>query len=355
MKSKAALATLLILYCGSANAMGKQEIDTSSFYESNPTYRDSVNDDSTWTFSTPAAVGLNEKNLIKAADSFGKKSKSFSMVVVKKNALVFERYFHGANKQASNNVHSASKSILSAAVGIAIAKGFIRSIDQNVTDFLPQAPRDLTLRHLLTMSSGIDWTEDSTEYQIEKEKDWVQAILRLRFPDRPGEKFLYSTGLTHLLSAVISKATGQSLAAFARANLFQKIGIADERWGADPQGISSGGYNLYLTPREMAKFGRLYVNGGVWNGQQVVPKAWVDESLKFQINARAGSDYGLLWWQRNMNGHAVKFAWGYGGQLIYIVPALELVVVFTTNTRGVDPNFEADALLKSYILPAARP
>lgn len=348
MKSTVALLALVLPLA--AMAAGKAPISSQSFYEDSPTYTDRVNDDATWTISSPASVGLDATKLQKAADAFGKKSKSMSMLVVRKNALVFERYFHGMNKLSSNNIHSASKSVLGAAIGIAIARGQIQSIDQPISDFLPQAERDITIRHLLTMSSGIEWKEDSTEYKIEKKPNWVNAILALPYPDRPGTKWLYSTGLTHLLSAIITKATGQSLASYVRENIFRKIGIMDEHWGADPQGISSGGYNLYLTPREMAKFGRLYLNGGAWGGQQVVPAEWVQDSFRRHISPRAGSEYGLLFWQRNIDGHDVKFAWGYGGQLIYVVPSLEMVVVFTTNTRGNDPNFEADDLLKKYIL-----
>lgn len=350
----ALLAVFASLAPLSAFAFGKASVSSSSFYESATTYTDRVNDDATWISGTPTSVGLNATLIAKAADEFGRKSRSMSMVVVRKDVLAFERYYHGMNKRSSNNVHSASKSVLGAAVGIAIEQGHIRSIDQPVSDFLPKAPRGVTIRHLLTMSAGIEWEEDATEYKIEKKPNWVDAILALPYPDRPGEKWLYSTGLTHLLSAVITKATGKSLAAYARENIFAKIGIMDERWGADPQGISSGGYNLYLTPREMAKFGRLYLHGGEWNGQQVVPRAWVEDSFRRHISPRPGSEYGLLFWQRNIGGHEVKFAWGYGGQLIYVVPSLEMVVVFTTNTRWSDPNFEGDELLAKYILPAAK-
>lgn len=352
MKSIFMIAALAI--SSSALGAGRSPINTASFYDTSPTFTDAVNDDATWTLGTPGSVGLNARLLQQAADSFSRKSKSMSMLVVRKNTLVLERYFHGMNKRSSNNVHSASKSILGAAIGIAIARGQIESIDQPVSDFLPQAKRDITIRHLLTMSAGIKWKEDSTEHKIEKQPNWVNAILALPYPDHPGTKWLYSTGLTHLLSAIITKATGQSLATYARENIFKKIGIMDERWGADPQGISSGGYNLYLTPREMAKFGRLYLNGGAWAGRQVVPAEWVAESFKRHISPRPGSEYGLLFWQRNIGGHEVKFAWGYGGQLIYVVPSLDMVVVFTTNTRGLDPNFEGDELLKNYILKAAQ-
>lgn len=324
-----------------------------SFYEANPTYRDTTNDDATWTFATPAQAGLNERLLRTAGDAFAKERYSWSMLVVRHDAIVYERYFHGASKSSSNNIHSASKSIISALMGIAIDKGLIRGVDQPVYEFLPSAPHDLEIRHLLTMSSGIQWTEDNTEYQIEKKKNWVDAILNLPFPTTPGTKFLYSTALTHLMSAILTKATGMSTAEFAKKNLFDKIGIAPEHWGKDPQGINSGGYNFYVTPREMAKFGRLYMHGGNWKGTQVVSQSWVNQALSKQINARPGFDYGFNWWEQTYNGYAVKYAWGYGGQFIYLVPALDMVVVMTTNTTTQDPDFEGASLMKLFILPAA--
>lgn len=353
MKSMAALLAGFVMSV-SAQGAGKAPIQPASFYEDNPTYTDKVNDDASWILSSPESVGLDSKLLKKAGDAFGKKSASFSMLVVRKNVLAYERYFHGTTKSSSNNIHSASKSIVGAAIGIAIEKGFIRSLDQPIEDFLPQARGDITIRHLLTHSSGMKWTEDSTEYKIEKKPNWVDAILALQYPDKPGSKWNYSTGNTHLLSAILTKATGQSLAAFARAEIFSKIGIMDERWGQDPQRISSGGYNVYLTAREMAKFGLLYLNGGVAKGKQVVPAHWVDDSFRRHISPRPGSEYGLLFWQRNIAGHEVKFAWGYGGQLIYVVPSLDMVVVFATNTRGTDPNFEGDELLAKYIFSGTR-
>ncbi len=334
---------------------GKAPLPGQSFYEDNATYTDRVNDDQDWKIGTPASVGLDSKALESASSSFGRKSWSFSFLVVRKGTLAFERYFHKTTKRSSNNVHSASKSILGAAVGIAIDRGQIRSLDQPVSDFLAGAKPGITIRHLLTHSSGMQWKEDSTEYEIEKTPNWVNSILGLRYPDSPGSKWNYTTGGTHLLSAVITKATGSSLADYVRESIFRPLGIMDERWGADPQGVSSGGYNLFLTARELAKFGMLYLRKGEWNGQQVVPRDWVENSFRYHITPRAGSTYGLLWWQRKIAGQEVKFAWGYGGQMVYVVPALDMVVVFTTNTRGLDPNFEADSLLEKYILKNVRP
>ena len=135
----------------------------------------------------------------------------------------------------------------------------------------PAGKKKITLRHLLTMRSGLEWTEDSTEDQVEKAPDWVQAILGRPLASAPGTAYNYSSGNTHVVSAVLQKATGMSTCQFARRYLFGPMGITAEHWGRDPRGVFSGGYNLYLTPRELAKFGLLYLHGGKWNGRQLVP------------------------------------------------------------------------------------
>lgn len=354
MKSMVAFCSWLMITANLPALAGDAPNPDGGFYESNPTFLDPVDDDATWAKGTPASVGLDGSLLQKASAAFGKKRYSFSFLVLRHGKLVHESYFHGTHRRSSNNVHSASKSIVGAAVGIAIERGLIEGLDQPLARFLPGARADIKLRHLLTMSSGIDWKEDHTESEIEKQPHWVNAILGLPYPDAPGTKWNYCTGLTHLLSAVIQKASGQTLAAFVRAQLFTPLGIADERWGRDPQGVSSGGYNVYLTARELAKFGQLYLQGGRWQGRQLVPAAWVQDSFRRHISPRPGKEYGLLFWQSRVAGVDLKFAWGYGGQLVYVVPSLDMVVVFTTNTRGTDPNFEGDQLLEKYVLKAAR-
>jgi len=319
------------------------------FYENNPTYRDPVNDDVTWSFASPASVGLRAELLEQAGARFGDEPFSFSLLVVRHDKLVFERYFHGADSRASNNVHSASKSILSAAVGIAVARGVFSSASAPLRAYLPSAPRGVTLRQLLNMTSGISWQEDKTESLIEKEPDWVAAILARDFS---GHRFNYSTGNTHLLSAALGRASGVSLEAFTRQYLFTPLGIDSEHWGADPQGVSSGGYNVYLTPRELAKFGRLYLHEGKWKGSQIVPRAWVRASLRKQSGGRGGYEYGYGWWLRKIRGVPVKMAWGFGGQMLFLVPSLDMAVVMTTNTAKFSPEFDGVELMRKFVLPA---
>jgi len=331
-----------------------------SFYEDNPTYVDPADDSADWAFSSPDAQGMNAATLSAAASDLASRAYTYSFLVIRHDAIVLEQYFNGSDARDSNNVHSASKSILSAVAGIAIDQGYIDSVDQPIAELLPSQfagitdsdKRAITVRHLLTMTAGFAWTEDQTEYQIEGEDDWVQAILDLPLSDTPGDSFNYSTGQAHLVSAVITEATGTSLCEYAHAHLFGPLGITAEHWGRDPQGYFSGGYNLYLTPRELAKFGLLALHEGNWRGVRVVPQAWVEASVQSSVDTGGGWGYGYFWWLANLGGHDVQVAWGWGGQLVYVIPDLDVVAVITTNTADYSVDFDGSYVVEDYIIPS---
>ncbi len=331
-----------------------------TFYESNPTYDDPEDRLGPYTVVSAAEAGLDEALLNQANQDLAGRPYVNSFLVFREGDLAWEQYFHGSGPQDSNNVHSSSKSILGAAVGVAVSQGLV-SLDDSVADHLPtefgsQAdPRkaDLTIRHLLTMTSGFAWIEDETEYRLQDEPDWVQAIVDLQLVADPGERFNYSTGNTHLLSAVLQAASGTTTCDYVHEELFRPLDIAAEHWGRDPQGVNSGGYNVYLTPRESARYGLMIADGGRWLGQQVVEESWVEDMLA-QQESDAPYGYGYLWWMRDIQGYEVKIAWGYGGQFIYLLPDLDLAVVITTNTGDFDPWFyDAENILGNFVIPAA--
>jgi CubicO group peptidase (beta-lactamase class C family) len=292
-----------------------------------------------------------------------------SLLVQSRGRLVGERYYRGATRATRANIKSASKSIVSALVGIAIARGALRGVDQTVAELLPAyvdgradpRKRAITVEDLLTMRSGLESTSFENYGRWVSSRNWVRSAL-----DRPvvaerggaGGPMIYSTGSTHLLSAILTRATGMSTYHFARRFLAEPLGIALRPWQADPQGIYFGGNEMYLTPRDMLKLGALYLNGGAANGRQIVPREWIERST--QAYTRSGwsdNDYGYGWWIRTVRGHKVYYAWGYGGQFVFVVPDLELVVVTTsaadaaTREHG---HLEAIyALLEEYIVPAA--
>lgn len=394
---------------------GIQGPEKNDFYEENGPIKNSIDYTQFGQPSNPETEGMNSALLLEAAEQLDSLhgSNVLSFLVIRNNRLIFERYFHGADKTTSNNVHSAAKSILSAAIGIAINHGLI-ALDTKIADLLPQfggkkngkaypeikdaRKRSITVKHLLTMSSGIQWIEDETEHTIEDKPDRVRAILDLPFVVRPakgssvepGQIFNYSTGNSHLLSAVLEEALEkaarqqtmpkQNVCQFVHEHLLKRIGIEAERWGRDPQGYFSGGFNLYLTPRELATFGMLYLNDGKFQGQQIIPRKWVDDSLtpNPEISMRAHDSplpdgYGYYFWlasdiwlgdRRRGDPLSVAIAWGHGGQMVYIIKDLELVVVITRDTRAVPWNAifgrsektiaeQLESVIKQKIIPAA--
>jgi CubicO group peptidase (beta-lactamase class C family) len=325
-----------------------------SFYENNPTYIDHGDVASGAAVSTPEAQGLDGTRLDAGVNALAGNSSVQSVAVVRHGRLAYERYVNGGGMDQSNNVHSVSKSILQALLAVAIEKGFITSLDDPVSRYLPNYPNTdrISLRNLIEMRSGLRWTEDRTEYRIEDESDWVGAILDQGLVAPPGTVFTYSTGNTHVLSAVIQAATGMGTCQFA-VNLLAPLGITVEHWGRDPRGIYSGGYNVYLTTREMATFGLLYLDGGLHNGVPVIPP-WAVTAAATTTTTGNGSDpgYSQGWWTRTIAGHDMYFAWGYGGQFIYVLPDLDTVLVVTQNTRRRDREIDSAAFLEQYLIPA---
>jgi CubicO group peptidase (beta-lactamase class C family) len=288
-----------------------------------------------------------------------------SLLVHWRGQLVRETYFHGATPRGRANIKSASKSVLSALVGIAIAQGHIRGVNQTVGELLPAetrgldpAKRAITVEDLLTMRAGLQSTSFENYGKWVTSKNWVRSALQQPMVAERGASgpMIYSTGSTHLLSAILTRATKMSTYEFARRNLTRPIGIDLKPWQTDPQGIYFGGNDMYLTPREMLRIGTLYLNHGAVNGRQVVPRAWIDSSyVPRTVSPWNGNRYGYGWWTRSAHGVDVRFAWGYGGQFIFVVPSLELVVVATSDanaSRYWGHTGALHALLEDEILPA---
>jgi CubicO group peptidase (beta-lactamase class C family) len=286
-----------------------------------------------------------------------------SLLVQWKGQLVRETYFGGTTPSMRANIKSASKSIISALVGIAIARGHIKSVRQTVGDLLPTDARGLdsikraiTVEHLLSMRAGLQSTSFDNYGSWVTSRNWVRHALRQPMVDEPGGAMVYSTGSTHLLSAILTRATRMSTYEFAQRHLARPLGVTLRPWQTDPQGIYFGGNDMYLTPREMLKIGALYLNGGVANGRQIVPRAWIDSSfVPRTISPFNGNRYGYGWWTRNAHGHDIRFAWGYGGQFIFVVPDLELVIVATSDPNARRYWGHTDALhgiVEDWIIPA---
>lgn len=269
-----------------------------------------------------------------------------SLLISHDGKLLVEEYFNGASAQKPANVKSVSKSFMSALIGIAIEQGVIRSLDQPIGDFyadlLPgeenAGKRAITIGNLLAMQAGLQSTSFRNYGAWVLSDDWIGFALDLPLESTPGTRMRYSTGNTHLLSGILTRATGMSTLQFARQNLTGPLGIQLSYWQADPDGIYFGGNNMEFTPRHMLVFGELYLNGGRRNGKQILSREWIDQSTQrlLESSREQGRFYGYGWWLRDMAGIEVTYAWGYGGQFILIAPALNLVVVTTSSSEPGD-------------------
>jgi CubicO group peptidase (beta-lactamase class C family) len=312
-----------------------------------------------------ATVGLDSALLEQAFDSAARMPRLRSLLVARHGELVREAYFNGASASARANIKSASKSILSALVGIAIAEGHFTGLDQPVAPLFPEYAsanpdpriRAVTIGNLLSMQAGLESTSFGNYGAWVTSSNWVRNALTRPFVDDPGGRMLYSTGSSHILSAALTRATGMNTLTFARSRLFDPLGIDLRGWTTDPQGVYFGGNEMQLRPRELLAFAELYRNGGRHEGRQIVPEEWIRDSWTQRTTSRFnGHGYGLGWWIRERRGYDVYFAWGYGGQYAFIVPELELTVVMTSDAvspREGGHNRALHDLLTDILIPAA--
>jgi CubicO group peptidase (beta-lactamase class C family) len=308
-----------------------------------------------------------------------------AILVQANGRTVFERYYRSSATEY-HNVASATKTVMSTLVGIAVGDGSLR-LDQPLAQLLPSyasamtpAVAHTTLRQVLTMTAGLAGSfNPAGDLGFVTSPDWVRAILT--HPARPpGRSFGYSSGGSHLLSAILVTATGMSVLDYARAKLFDPLGIptrpafqplptasnidayqkAGFAWPVDPQRRHAGFGFLKLRPRDMAKIGTLYLNGGRWQGEQLVPAAWIRDATTAHVPAADGAtpSYGYQWWVGTAAGDPAYLAWGFGGQLIEVVPHRHLVVVISTysdprdrSTHGITPS-ALTGMVDSVIAPA---
>jgi CubicO group peptidase (beta-lactamase class C family) len=311
-----------------------------------------------------AAQSGNVGRLTPAFQRAAELPKLRSLIVAQDGRILGERYYHGATRARPANVKSVSKSIISALVGIAIAEGKLEGTRQTIGGFFPRElrdsaqseKRDITVADLLSMRAGLESTSFDGYGAWVTSANWVRGALARPIVADRGGPMIYSTGNTHLLSAILTKATGMSTWAYARRALGAPLGIDIPPWPRDPQGIYFGGNDMRLTPRAMVAIGELYRNRGRVGRRQVVPAWWVDSSLVVRAYSPFnGHGYGWGWWTRDAGEYRVHFAWGYGGQFIFIVPALRATVVMTSDPDGRREWGHLDALhelLDAYVIPA---
>ena len=283
----------------------------------------------------PGAEGRFEQALASA----GQLPRLHSLLVSLRGQIVVERYYNGATAARPANVKSVAKSIISALVGVAIERRLVPDVDTPIVTYFPELKRDgdkrkleITVEDLLTMRPGLESTSNRNYGAWVQSRNWIQHALSRPMLADPGESMDYSTGNTHLLSAIITKVSGTNTWQFATDTLARPLGFTLARWPRDPQGIYFGGNDMLLTPRQMMAFGALYLRRGRIDGKAIVPERWVATSIVPRGRSTwSGQRYGYGWWVRELAGHDAYYAWGFGGQYIIVVPDLEMVVVATSS------------------------
>jgi CubicO group peptidase (beta-lactamase class C family) len=265
-----------------------------------------------------------------------------SILVSVRGSLVFEHHAKGYSATRPANVKSASKSVISALVGIAIERKLIKGTAQAIADFFPELLRDkdarkrsITVGDLLTMRAGLESTSGPNYGRWVLSRNWVSHALARPMVAEPGTTMVYSTGTSHLLSAILTKVTRSSTWEFARTSLGPVLGGALAHWPRDPQGIYFGGNDMLLTPRQMLALGQLYLAEGRWGGKPIVPASWTRDSCVPRTTSRfdPGREYGYGWWIDDIGDYRSCYAWGFGGQFIIVVPELETVIAITSSTE----------------------
>ncbi|HWA49846.1 MAG TPA: serine hydrolase [Dongiaceae bacterium] len=267
-----------------------------------------------------------------------------AIVIAHRGAIIAERGYHGHSASAPTGIMSASKSVISALVGIAIDKGVLDGPDQPIAPLLaedlPADPdprlRRITIGNLLSMQAGLGSTSGAQYGAWVRSHNWVRTALAQPFEDEPGGGMIYSTGSSHLLSAILTRQTGRSTLQLARDWLGPLEGFSIASWERDPQGIYVGGNLMAMSPKSLLAFGELYRLGGATpDGRQLIPADWIAASWAPRTASRyTGDGYGYGWFSREVAGEMVHYSWGYGGQMLYVVPRLELTVVMTSSVNA---------------------
>ncbi len=327
-----------------------------------------------WETSSLKALDIDEsriKNMVEAI-LIEKYKRIHSVLVVEKGKLIIEEYFYSFDRNTKHVIHSDTKSVTSALIGIAVDQGHIADLHDPFLNYFEEYAdigkykNKINLKHLLTMTGGFNWDETTYSYSNPKNShmlmnnsnDPIKYVLERPIQNWPGERFRYNSGISIILGEIIRRATSYTAETFAEKYLFGLLDVSDYIWVRYPNGTLQTGGGLLMRPRDMAKFGHLFLSGGVWKGKRIISEKWINESTKEHIHLPSFG-YGYQWWTRTFfnkkNRTEMKsfFAWGYGGQYIFVFPKIEAVAVFTGGNYFDKPKSMAPfEMLNKYIIPA---
>ena len=308
-----------------------------------------------WQVSTPEEQGMDSASLARLIETVGT-YKQDSLMLIRHGRIVAEAYYAPYVAGISHDLRSVTKSIVSTLTAIELKNGLLDSVDHPVLDLFPEKKvlrvdenkRAMTVQTLLDMTSGIEWQEkaytpDESLMRMYRSPDRTEFVLSQPMSSAPGSQFYYNSGNPYVLSALITKKTGQSAFDFAKKELFEPLGITSARWGrVDAQGVTDGEAGLFLAPHDMARVGYLYLHNGIWDGKQIIPSSWVDRAKEGKVSATFGYRYANLWWSLPEKG--AYMARGRHSQLILVLPKLDVVAVMTGILRD-DEFYSASRLI----------
>lgn len=355
----ASLVLTLVTGCSAGNNAKTSEVQAPDYW---PTTE--------WKSATPESQGMDSAKINEMFENMTMHGLDIHHVLIIRNGYkVAESNPYPYQPDTLHVINSITKDFTSALVGKAIDEGLIKNINQPVLSFFPNRKVEntsdfkssLTLKNLLTMTAGFDWSEDGnygadydSNTQMWRSENQIQFMLDRPVKEKPGSKFYYTSGASHLMSGILSQVTGKTSNEYAQEKLLGPIGVKDIVWALDNQGINSGGSRLFISPEDLAKFGFLYLHGGKWDGAQILSQSWVSESTSKQIetpNGLAGrSGYGYQWWMNPFGGYSGR---GYAGQYLFVMPEQNMVVVFNSSLKGSD-YFMPETLVGNYLLPAIK-
>jgi CubicO group peptidase (beta-lactamase class C family) len=312
-----------------------------------------------WRTSSPEEQGMDSELLLKMFETIqAEKVPIHSVLIIRNGYLVCEAYFQPFHRDTRHDLFSATKSFTSSLIGIAINEGKIKGVDQKITDIFPDLAipenslglEDSTVENILTMTAG--HTADSVD-AVYSSSNWPQTFYNQPFSTKPGMRFLYDSGASHLLAAILKKTTGQDVEEYARERLLDPLNIRGYFWEKSSEGINTGGWGLRITPTDMSKFGYMILHKGVWNGKQIVPSGWVETATQKHIEGywgeTRGDDYGYQFWMNPFGGFRAD---GFAGQFVYILPEYDMVAVFTSGINYSE-TYQPVKLMSDFVVPAA--
>lgn len=306
-----------------------------------------------WKTALPEEHGVDSASIAAMVEDF-KDHNVHSFVLIRDGYVLSEGYSQAVDADTRQPLYSVTKSVTSAITGMLIGEHVLTGVDQKLKDFFPGIERDaakgnITVEQVLSMTSGLEWDNrgERSSNEMADSPNWLQYVLERPVTSQPGTVFNYSNGNAHLMSGVLQTSLGVPISLYAKSKLFDPLGITNVSWGVDPQGYSIGAWSLQLTTRDMAKFGLMYLQKGQWEGKEIVPRSWVEASVQQRVaenyadGTRGG--YGYFWWLKPVSNsgsaildHDAFYAAGSGGQRIFVVPDLNLIMAFTGNNQKED-------------------